>query len=223
MRAGRVSRTPAEAQVQCLQALDDALAGLPGWVHASWPASLGLPIPAASGARAAGLFHWPAALGLEVPTAASFELPAHRLAVLPPPLLCRVLRARALLRRRPALRRCVDTRLLARLAGWLHPAVLDAVMRDSVEGLHLDLDGLPLLPATRSEGLADLLAWEGFCLFHRDRVWSDPMLLRLVRLGFPLAQLPAPGLKARPGARAGSVWVLQRLARFVPEAPWLCG
>lgn len=204
-----------------LDAYGTALLQLPGWVHDSWYDSLGLgrplPIGDVDGSCLA------AALRVGIAPARAFRTAAHRLAALPSPLLCRVLRARGLLRRRPALRHCLDGALRARLVNWVHPAVFDAVLRESTEGLHRDAAGLPLAPGATGGGGADALAWEGFCMFERDGVWTDADLLRFLRLGFPVQMAPPLALDDYPGAGEGSAWVLDRLDRFVAEAPWLCG
>lgn len=203
-----------------LQAYGSVLRDLPEWVDESWCRSAGLDrSPRWSGSFA----NLSVALGVGVPAASAFDSAAHRLATLAPALLARVLRSRALLRRRAALRHCLDEGLRRRLVAWLHPAVFSAVLKESVDDLHQDIDGLPVpLNQGLGEGV-DILAWEGFCLFEGDGVWTDRALLRLLRLAFPVGQSPPAGLAAYPGAADGSAWVLARLDRFVPEAPWLCG
>lgn len=214
------------AIAQRLQAYDDAIGRLPLWAHASWYAARGLTVPPAAGSPQGSPATAPllaVALGVGLAEAAAFDRPAHRLAALPPGLLCRVLRARGLLRRRPALRQCLDTAMRARLVDWLYPSVFEAVLRESADSLHRDATGLPLPPARLAAEAPDRLAWEGFCLFQRDGTWTDRAVLRLLRLGFPEAMPLPAGLDDTPGAPEGSAWVLRRLDRFVPEAPWLCG
>ena len=229
MRAppGAPTTLPGEALARRLTAWQDALRRLPAWTHASWLAAAGLPpqVSAPSPSPSNACSHaFATALGVGTPGAAAFEQAGHALALLPPALLCRVLRARALMRRRPALRRCLDPRLRQTLENWLHPVVFDLVMREAGDrDLPRDTDGMPLPPGLSTHPAADVLAWEGFCLFQQDGTWTDRHLLRLLRLGFPAGAQVALALHESPGARDGSAWVLQRLARFVPEAPWLHG
>lgn len=201
-----------------LQAYEECLLRLSGWVHPSWLPSIGFTSPVSSHRLL------PAALGLELVPAHVFELPGNCLALLTPAWLCRVLRARALLRRRPALLRCVEPRLRRSMLEWLHPVVFEAVLLESPEtGPQRDIDGLPWAPCSGSDDSADALAWEGFCMFQQDGIWTHPQVLQLIRLGFASDAVAPPSLKERPGAPDGSLWVLERLERFVPEAPWLCG
>lgn len=201
-----------------LVAYETCLQRLPGWSHPSWLAAIGLTPPVAHHPSLA------AALGVELLPADVFDQPANGLALLAPAALCRVLRARALLRRRPALRRCVEPRLRQKVDEWLHPAVFDAVLLESPDdGLHGDVDGLPWPPGATPADTPDALAWEGFCLFRQDATWTDAPVLRLIRLGFAADAVAPPLLQERPGAAGGSRWVLDRLNRFVPEVPWLCG
>ena len=228
MRAppGAPSTLPGGSLAQRLSAWQETLRLLPAWTHASWLAACGLPVPAAvSLSPSPSLAHaFATALGVGTPGAAAFETPGHALALLSPAMLCRVLRARALMRRRPALRRCLDPRLRQTMENWLHPLVFEAVIREAGDrDLHRDTDGMPLPPGLSTRPAADVLAWEGFCLFQQDGTWTDRHLLRLLRLGFPAGARVPLALHERPGARDGSAWVLQRLARFVPEAPWLPG
>jgi len=209
-----------ESVAMRLQAYGALVHGLPDWVHASWCQRAGL---SQTPRRPESYASLSVALGVGIPAAVSFESIAHRVAVLAPDLLSRVLRARALLRRRAALRHCLDEALRRRLMAWLHPAVFTAVLTESLDGPHHAFDGLPL---PLNQGLhdgVDMLAWEGFCLFQNDGVWTDPALLRLLRLAFPADQPLPAGLAASSGAANGSTWVLDRLDRFVPEASWLCG
>lgn len=203
-----------------LLAYERTVAEMPGWVHASWYEQLGLR-QAPQGRD--GAMRLASALGVGVPQASAFDQPAHSVAVLPRPLLCRVLRARALLRRRPALRRCVDDALRRRLMNWLHPAVFSAVLRIPADARGRDVDGLPWPVLAGAGAPVDPLAWEGFCLFQAEGVWTDPALQCLLRLAFPMTLTPAADLAAFPGLACGGAWVLERLDAFVPEAPWLSG
>lgn len=231
MRAppGAPPTLPGELLAQRLSAWQETLFRLPAWSHASWLAACGLPahVPSMSMAMppSPALAHaFATALGVGTPSGAAFETPGHALALLPPAQLCRVLRARALMRRRPALRRCLDPRLRQTMERWLHPLVFDAVIREAGDrDLQRDTDGMPLPPGLSTRPAADVLAWEGFCLFQQDGTWTDRHLLRLLRLGFPAGARVPVALHECPGARDGSAWVLQRLARFVPEATWLPG
>lgn len=216
--AGHIRPPADEVLAGRLAAYEECLHRLPSWVHASWLQQIGLASPAAAHPLL------PAALGVAAVPAHVFDQSVNGLALLPPACLCRVLRARALLRRRPALRRCVEPRLRRNMHEWLHPAVFDAVLLESPDaGLERDIDGLPWAPGAQSQDPADALAWEGFCLFQQDNTWTDPQVVQLIRLGFATEAAAPPLLNERPGAADGSVWVLERLARFVPEAPWLCG
>lgn len=216
--ADRADGLALDALAGRLVAYEERLQRLPQWLHASWLQDLGLP-PSTPAHPSL-----PAALGVGSIPAQVLEQSANGLALLPPACLCRVLRARALLRRRPALRRCVEPHLRRSMNSWLHPVVFDAVLLESPDdGLHHDTDGLPWPPGPDAHDCADTLAWEGFCLFQQDSTWTDPQVIRLIRLGFATDAVPPPTLKERPGAAGGSAWVMERLVRFLPEAPWLFG
>lgn len=216
--AGRAESSAIDTLAGRLLAYEECLRRLPQWVHAGWQQDLGLP------ASIPGHPSLPAALGVDLIPAHVFEQPVNGLALLAPAGLCRVLRARALLRRRPALRRCVEPRLRRSMNNWLHPVVFDAVLLESPDdGLHHDVEGMPWPPGAAAQDAPDALAWEGFCLFRQDAAWTVPQVLRLIRLRFaPDAVVPAD-LMERPGAVDGSRWVMERVARFLPEAPWLYG
>ncbi|QHJ00009.1 hypothetical protein GT347_19695 [Xylophilus rhododendri] len=217
----QLDRTAIAPLARRLQACGDAWRRAADWVHPSWYLPLGLQAPDPASDTAVSRFC--AAMGLAIPPAQAFDRPAHRLAALPPATLCRVLRARALLRHRPALRRCVEPALRRRLVSWLHPVVFETVLREAAQDMQRDDEGLPLPPCGPRPHPADTLAWEGFCLFERDAVWSDRALLHRLRLGFAQELCRPAALDEFPGARDGSAWVLQRLERFIPEATWLFG
>ena len=204
-----------------LRAHEQACRQLPSWVHASWYQPLGVMSPRSGDAVTAARLA--TALGLAPTSAPALEQAAHRIAALPSAFLCRVLRARGLLRHRRALRLSLDHQLRRRVMAWVHPVVYDAVLRESVNDLHRDVDGLPLPPSQIDAFPADNLAWEGFCLFERDGAWTDRAVSHRLRLGFPRDMPRPPSLEEHPGALDGTAWVLQRLNRFVPEAPWLFG
>ncbi|MCZ2498190.1 hypothetical protein GN316_15600 [Xylophilus sp. Kf1] len=221
-KAASGGRLAVEAMAQRLVAYEDCLLRLPDWVHPSWLHGIGLPEGLPKSLRCGPSLA--AAMGVAGVPAGVFDRAANSLVLLPPACLCRVLRARALLRRRPALRRCVEPRLRRCMDDWLHPAVVDAVVLEAPDdGLQHDIDGLPWAPGVDSQDFADALAWEGLCLFQRDRTWTDPQLNRLIRLGFAADAVPPATLHRQPGAADGSRWVLDRLGLFLPEAPWLCG
>ncbi|WPB57941.1 type III secretion protein HrpB4 [Xylophilus sp. GOD-11R] len=214
LRAG----TSHDTTMQRFRSYAEALRQLPSWVHPSWRDSFGIGLAATT--TPAGAARLAVALGVETPDAEAFDHAAHRIAALPSRLVCRVLRTRGLLRHRPALRRCLDQSVRGRLAEWVHPTVFETILRESSDGMERDADGLPLPGA---EAVPDSLAWEGFCLFERDGVWSERGLLQWLRLGFAKNLGRPSDLDDFPGARDGSAWVVQRLDRLVPEAPWLCG
>jgi len=228
----------ARTTVDCLHAYDAVIAGIPDWVHISRFESLGIPLALAVAGKAGEVpsmrraVMLASALGIDSVAADVFDLPAHRLATLPPGLLRRVFRARGLLRHRTALRQCLDASVRRRLKDWLHPAVFDAVMLDAPTDGQRDAGGLPMPwptvgsdadPSASLRSRADPLAWEGFCLFRQDRVWQDPSVAKLLAMGFPQDAVKPADLDVCPGAKNGSAWVLERLHLFVPEAPWLCG
>jgi hypothetical protein len=235
--------------LEILRAYESALATLPQRLHASWLAPWGLTrLDALSISKgdASRTGAWSTALGLPCLPFGAFQKTANRLAILPRPLLWRVLRTRALLQRRKALRRCIDPIVRARLAAWLQPEVLSAVLRDGPESLD-DTADLPIpLTTQHRNSLDDALAEEGFWLFNRDALWdADPG--RLIKFCFPREAIDPLSVAARGRARRfvsadrsddrsddasddtsdniadHSQWVLDRLDKFVPEAAWLSG
>ncbi|RIV41131.1 MULTISPECIES: type III secretion protein HrpB4, partial [pseudomallei group] len=78
----------------------------------------------------------------------------------------------------------------------------------------------PLAPLTQLS--ADDVAWEGWCLFERERVWSPAGPMRIVRLALPREPARAPWLE-RAAADADGAMLLARVPSLFPEWTWLFG
>ncbi|KGW59403.1 bacterial type III secretion family protein [Burkholderia pseudomallei MSHR1029] len=69
---------------------------------------------------------------------------------------------------------------------------------------------------------ADDVAWEGWCLFEHERVWSPAGPMRIVRLALPREPARAPWLE-RAAADADGAMLLARVPSLFPEWTWLFG
>ncbi|AGK51152.1 bacterial type III secretion family protein [Burkholderia thailandensis MSMB121] len=78
----------------------------------------------------------------------------------------------------------------------------------------------PAAPLARLSG--DDLAWEGWCLFERDRAWSPAGPMRIVRLALPRDAARAPWIE-RAAADADGAMLLAHLPSLFPEWSWLFG
>lgn len=204
---------PSTLLASLLAAYDAAWRDLPARVDASWLEAAGL----GAGGGAWSARRLPLALGLKPVAAADLLPPAHRLALLPPPVTVRLLRLRALLPRRRLLRRCLDARLQRWLQASVGAAAAMALLTEAEDAAAAP--GLPVSGGNCAQ-LDRALAWEGFCRFAADGVWREPSLRRLLQLGFPCSAA-APAALASDARDSG--WIFARLGRFVPEVPWLSG
>ena len=208
-----------------------------GWVDASWlppdiaalRADGALPDhPFGLGRCASALFD---ALQVALPPFDAFdvlgEYPGEALAALPVLDALQMLRIRSLLFRRRELRRLVDRDSRARMAESLGEAghALLRWMQDVPDAPDVDRFirlGMPALP-----DLTDItvLAWEGYCLFERDRAWRTDGPARLARLALP-RDLDEPRWLAacEPTVDAdGSKTTLSLLSYLFPERSWSFG
>lgn len=146
------------------------------------------------------------------------EPPLHRIALLPTSLSWRVLRLRALWRRRGLVHSQIDS-VQRQLRGWIGDDAFETLLQDSDEGA-VDVVGLPLFVGG-SECAARTLAWEGYCLFMGDGAWRSALPERLLRLGFP------PDHERRLTNECSDtharLWIEERLPRLLPEAKWIFG
>ncbi|MGV4862345.1 type III secretion protein HrpB4, partial [Burkholderia pseudomallei] len=78
----------------------------------------------------------------------------------------------------------------------------------------------PLAPLAQLS--ADDVAWEGWCLFEHERVWSPAGPMRIVRLALPREPARAPWLE-RAAADADGAMLLARVPSLFPEWTWLFG
>ncbi|WP_080498782.1 type III secretion protein HrpB4, partial [Burkholderia pseudomallei] len=145
-----------------------------------------------------------------------------RLAALPIADTLRLLRMRALLFRRTELRHWIDRASRERLAGWVGAdggralAALCAQPDARRERERRE----PLAPLAQLS--ADDVAWEGWCLFEHERVWSPAGPMRIVRLALPREPARAPWLE-RAAADADGAMLLARVPSLFPEWTWLFG
>ncbi|WP_438939370.1 type III secretion protein HrpB4 [Burkholderia pseudomallei] len=196
------------------------------WVHASWHGALAPLVAAmhehAPALRAACSLLLLRTLGGSAPTLGGFDSRADRLAALPIADTLRLLRMRALLFRRTELRHWIDRASRERLAGWVGAdggralAALCAQPDARRERERRE----PLAPLTQLS--ADDVAWEGWCLFERERVWSPAGPMRIVRLALPREPARAPWLE-RAAADADGAMLLAHVPSLFPEWTWLFG
>ncbi|AOJ71170.1 MULTISPECIES: type III secretion protein HrpB4 [Burkholderia] len=200
------------------------------WIHASWHGALA-PLVAATrererapALRAACSLLLLRAVGASSPPLDGFDAPADRLAALPVADALRLLRLRALLSRRAELRHWIDRASRERLAGWVGAdgcralAALTA-LPDAPRARGLDRRA-PITPLAQLSG--DDIAWEGWCLFERERVWSPKGPARIVRLALPRERARAPWIE-HAAADADGATLLARLPSLYPEWSWLFG
>ncbi|KVN10754.1 MULTISPECIES: type III secretion protein HrpB4 [unclassified Burkholderia] len=195
------------------------------WVHASWHGALA-PLVATMHERAPALRAACSRLLLRTlagpsPALDGFDAPADRLAALPVADALRLMRVRALLFRRAELRHWIGRASRERLAGWVGAGGCRALaaLPDAPRARDLDRRE-PAAPLARLSG--DDLAWEGWCLFERDRAWSPAGPMRIVRLALPRDAARAPWIE-RAAADADGAMLLARLPSLFPEWSWLFG
>ncbi|KVL92255.1 type III secretion protein HrpB4 [Burkholderia stagnalis] len=195
------------------------------WVHASWHGALA-PLVAtmhahAPALRAACSLRLLRTLGIASPSLDGFDAPANRLAALPVADALRLLRVRALLRRRTELRHWIDRASRERLAGWVGADGCRALaaLPDAPRARDLDRRE-PAVPLAQLSG--DDVAWEGWCLFEHERAWSAAGPMRVVRLALPRDAVRPPWIE-HADASADGATLLARLPSLFPEWSWLFG
>ncbi|MCU9953640.1 MULTISPECIES: type III secretion protein HrpB4 [Burkholderia] len=195
------------------------------WVHASWHGALA-PLVAttrehAPALRAACSLLLLRTLGATSPSLDGFNARADRLAALPVADTLRLLRVRALLFRRTELRHWIDRASRERLAGWVGADGCNAlaVLPDAPRARDLDRRE-PVAPLAQLSG--DDIAWEGWCLFERERAWAPAGPMRIVRHALPRDTARPPWIE-RAAADADGATLLARLPSLFPEWSWLFG
>ncbi|WP_323117778.1 type III secretion protein HrpB4 [Burkholderia alba] len=195
------------------------------WVHASWQGALAPLVEAmhthAPALRACCSQLLLRTLGQVPPPLDGFDAPADRLAVLPVADALRVLRLRALLARRAELRHWIDRASRARLADWVGADAgrMLAALPDAPRARDVDRRE-PLTPLAQLSG--DEVAWEGWCRFERERLWSASGPMRTVRLALP-RDAARPAWLERAGDDAQGALLLAHLPSQYPEWTWLFG
>ncbi|WP_010119724.1 type III secretion protein HrpB4, partial [Burkholderia oklahomensis] len=160
-------------------------------------------------------------LGATSPSLDGFDAPADRLAALPVADALRLLRLRALLFRRTELRHWIGRASRERLTGWVGADGYRALAALPDASRARDLDRRePIAPLAQLSD--DGLAWEGWCLFERERVWSAAGPMRVVRLALPRGAVRPPWIE-RATAGADGATLLARLPSLFPEWSWLFG
>ncbi|MGF6851315.1 type III secretion protein HrpB4 [Paraburkholderia sp. CI3] len=192
------------------------------WAHPSWTEEFTRMCPVRDGyppqfVRAVSRQLWGGAAC--APLLEAFNTAAHGIAVLPAADLTRVMRARALMFYRTAVRRCVDKPRRQMLRQWTSAAALaqlSAIKGDTPFDVRDD-------PIARSE-LA--VGWDGFCLMRATGMWDDPALIRLMRFAFPrdgIEPVWLAGVANAVNEREHSALIATRLTDFFPDLSWLFG
>ncbi|AOJ06523.1 type III secretion protein HrpB4 [Burkholderia mayonis] len=228
MNGGGASVASVAARAAWLAGYDANVRRAADWVHASWHGALA-PLVATMRDRAPAL-RAPCSLlllrtlGAASPSLDGFDAPADRLAALPVADALRLLRLRALLFRRTELRHWIDRASRERLTGWVGPDGYRALAALPDAPRSRDLDRRePLAPITPLAQLSgDGLAWEGWRLFERERVWSAAGPMCIVRFALPRDAVRPPGIE-RATAGADGAMLLARLPSLFPEWSWLFG
>lgn len=158
-----------------------------------------------------------AMLGSEHPSATALRNPANRLALLPTEQLHWVLRARALYSHAAGLRRCVDGRLIDRVAAALGPEGANVVAQlGALFTWEHDDDPAPILRA-------DPLEWsfQGLMRFTQDGVWDGGVLEAMIRMSLPPDQVETRPTLTR--SRAQGLYFLRCVPTLFPDTSWLFG
>jgi len=223
-------RSPANVTTRAawLAGYDANVRGAADWIHASWHGTLA-PLVTITRERAPELSSACSLLLLRrlrvpSPTLGDFDAIANRLLALPVADMLRLLRIRALLCRRAELRHWIDRASRERLASWTGAdgsralSVL-AALRDMPRARDLSRCA-PVTPLAELSG--DDVAWEGWCLFEREQIWSRTGPMCLSRLALARDTAYPAWIECTEVDGSGAM-LLARLPSLFPEWSWLFG